>query len=156
MDYNSVPDYEKCRKILVSGVTSNGGLLTGPLQLTIKSVSPKRKSAAAGETPQKKSKVTRKKQKVEDSSDEDEQENIENENTTPLRSGRIRNVKSKNKTDDVPIKKSRSKKKEVEVISNSESENETNGFTAEMLRIKQKLEEKKKSKPRSKRVLSSQ
>lgn len=142
MDYNTKPDYEKCRKILTSGVETAGGSLTGPLNLSQKPQTPKRKSTGADKevTPQKKSRVKKiKKIKENDNSSDDEQENIE-----------------KNKKTETPIRRGRSKKeKEVEIISNSESEDEHNGFTAEMMRVKKKMEDKKKTKIKSKKVLTA-
>lgn len=143
MDHDSEPDYVKCRSVLISGIESSGHKLDGPLSFKTRVTSPKRKSTnteKVGKTTDKKRKLTKK--KIIDESDEEEttkqtssKENVEN--GAKKKTGRTKNKKQ---TEDI----SDDEKMETEDIAP--------GFTAEMMRVKQRMEANKKAKTATKRT----
>lgn len=136
LKFETTPDYKKLRKILISGIEAAGGSLKTPLKFKSTEATPtKRKAAGKLQTPEKKAKVSKK------TGEENGTDNKTNKN------GKIK-VNSEVQDEEVKRKRGRKPKSNTESPQEEKSDEDDSlpGYTAEMLRIKNKLDAKKKPK----------
>ncbi|KAF2904286.1 hypothetical protein ILUMI_01889 [Ignelater luminosus] len=138
LKFETTPDYKKLRKILISGMEAAGGSLKTAFSFKSTTATPtKRKAAVKLETPEKKAKVSRK---------TDEANGI-NKKTNKYRKAKI-NSEDEDEIQDEDVKKKNGRKPKSKTESpqqeQSDVEDSLPGYTAEMLRIKNKLDSKKK------------
>ncbi|KRT84365.1 hypothetical protein AMK59_1338 [Oryctes borbonicus] len=150
LKFNSVIDYDKVREILKKGLQSAGGSLSSPLTFKVAKSPPKRKHMEETPLSGKKKRISRRKLVDSCIEETDEKENLDSDDDL------VNDLPAKIKNDTPRRTGRRTKKlqaKELEDVADEDDvdSDKTTGDTAEMRRIRKKMETTKQEK-RSKKT----